>query len=176
MLIQNHSSNWKSNFESIKEVLMEANMNVTITVEHIGSTAVPGLAAKSIIDMDLIYESEDDFFEIKQNLQSLGYYHNGDQGIEGREVFKRFREDHFTLDSIDHHLYVCHASSQELKRHLLFRDYLRSNEQAVKEYTKLKNSIAEKANQDKKTYAAIKEIDAKDFINDCIQKQLENGK
>lgn len=171
MLIQKHNTNWKTNFESIKEVLMEANQNVVIKVEHIGSTAVSGLSAKPIIDIDLIYASEDDFFEIKQNLESLGYYHNGNQGIEGREVFKRFREGHFTLDSINHHLYVCHESSMELKRHLLFRDKLREDKKLAKEYEELKMTLALEANQDRKRYAELKEAEAKAFFERILKKE-----
>ena len=60
-------------------------------IEHVGSTSVPNLDAKDIIDMDILYEHESEFEKIKAGLLKIGYYHNGNQGIEQREVFKRNR-------------------------------------------------------------------------------------
>ena len=81
---------------------------------------------------------------------------------------------HPVLDVITHHLYVCPAESAELKRHLLFRDYLREHGWAREEYRKLKKSIAERANQDRKMYADIKEEEAKAFVLRVV-KLAESG-
>lgn len=119
-----------------------------------------------------------DFEKIKIKLEEFGYYHNGNQGIEGREVFKRKNDvNDKVLDSIKHHLYVCHHESRELNHHLLFRDYLRSNQKARIQYAKLKYDLAVQASQDKNIYALLKEQNANDFIAECIKKQeIKNGK
>jgi GrpB-like predicted nucleotidyltransferase (UPF0157 family) len=178
VLIQAYQSKWKDDFEAIKNVLIKANEGMKLQIEYIGSTAIPGMPAKSIIDIDLIYFSIRDFTSALETLETIGYYHNGDQGIEGREVFKRNEgENHPLLDTIKHHLYVCHHQSRELKRHLLFRDYLRNNKDARAKYAKLKHVLAKKAFQDKNIYALLKEQNANDFIDECIKKQeIENGK
>lgn len=172
MLIQEYNPNWKNDFEAIHKVLHETLSNHIIAIEHIGSTSVSHLAAKPIIDIDIIYDRNTDFEAIKTHLESLGYLHNGNQGIENREVFKRSKiVKNEVLDKITHHLYVCPNDSKELQKHILFRDYLRSDESARIQYQKLKYEIAEATNQDKKKYADLKEIRARTFVNDILEKQ-----
>ncbi|NUO01421.1 MAG: GrpB family protein [Saprospiraceae bacterium] len=178
MLIQKYQEHWENDFDKIKEVLSEHIFQNGIQIEHIGSTSIKNLSAKPIIDIDIAYNNPGLFEEIKTGLEKLGYYHNGNQGIEGREVFKREKKKdiHLVLDSISHHLYVCHITCEELHRHLNFRNYLRNHEKARKEYEKLKYEIAEKANQDKKEYAKLKEIMAKDFVASILNKSKEKNK
>ncbi len=174
MLIQEYNKNWVDNFEKIKQKL-ETVLPTKTKIEHIGSTSVPNLAAKNIIDIDIIYfdNSVNEFKEIKEGLARLGYFQNGNQGIKDREVFKRVKklnqsEDEI-LDKINHHLYVCPSESEELERHLLFRDYLRQNVDARTHYQSIKYDLAKKAQQDKKIYAQIKEKEATNFINSIIE-------
>ncbi len=165
MLIEEYTPNWNKKFLNIKYVLVETLDSKSVKIEHIGSTSVPGLIAKPIIDIDLVYDSNGDFTSLEENLELIGYYHNGDQGVEGREVFKRTKnQDHPILDVVKHHLYVCHADSEELKRHILFRDKLRNDNEMIKEYASLKLHLAEKAKQDGKVYAQLKETEAKAFF------------
>lgn len=172
MLIQKYQPSWVVDFSVIKNVIEENLLGLDITIEHIGSTSVKDLAAKAIIDIDVIYNEKETFEAIKTELEKLGYYHNGNQDIEGREVFKRkkLKTKHSILDSIQHHLYVCQADSEELQRHLAFRNFLRTNEKERKEYEYLKYEIALKTNQDKKEYAKLKEDMAKEFIESILQK------
>jgi GrpB-like predicted nucleotidyltransferase (UPF0157 family) len=172
MLIQPYQASWAKDFAQIEIVLLETLAPLVVMVHHVGSTAVPDLPAKSIIDIDLAYPAETAFSDIKKGLESIGYYHNGNQGIEDREVFKRQSSttQHPILDVVTHHLYVCPVHSEELKRHLLFRDYLRENTEACEQYAQLKQMIATEANQDKKLYAQLKEIQAKEFIATILQK------
>lgn len=175
MLIQEYNSQWPADFQRIKTILSDALTGIPVTIEHVGSTAVPGLAAKPIIDIDVVLADRNDFESIKERLAQIGYYHNGDQGIADREVFKRTGELtlHNVLDRIVHHLYVCPTESEELKRHLLFRNYLRSNELARNEYQQLKQQLAEEANHDRKCYAQLKEEKAKVFIEIILAKANE---
>ena len=171
-LIQKYTSKWIEQFQVIKQEIEQVLTEINIKIEHIGSTSVPGLDAKAIIDIDVAYPPDADFEEIKLRLATIGYYHNGDQGIVNREAFKRrgLPPKNKVLDTIVHHLYVCPGYSEELHRHLLFRDYLRMNDVARMEYQELKYQLAKEADQDKKIYAQIKEIKAKDFINSMIEK------
>ncbi len=169
MLIVHHKPIWKKHFNEIKTAIIGALAIPDLTIEHVGSTAVMGLAAKPIIDLDIVYSKPGQLGVIIKNLQSLGYIHVGDQGIVGREVFKRnSNQNHEVLDTIGHHLYACHSEGIELKRHLAFRDYLRKNSDARIQYEQLKLAIAQEANQDKKRYAALKEEKAKSFIESIL--------
>lgn len=170
MLIQKYNPLWIQYFYELKIEFKNALRELDFQIEHVGSTSVIGLAAKPIIDIDIVYWEEEDFEKIKNRLSIIGYYHNGNQGIQHREVFKRqdIIEKHPILDKHIHHLYVCVGSSKELKRHLLFRDFLRNNDWAKKEYENLKIELAKEANQDRKKYAALKEIRAKEWIKSII--------
>lgn len=172
MLIQEYQEKWVEDFKAIESVITNALIGLNISIEHVGSTAVPKLAAKPIIDVDIVYGKDVSFETIKSGLEKIRYHHNGNQGIINREVFKRknWWSKHQILDTIPHHLYVCPVDSEELQRHIRFRNYLIANETARAEYQQLKYEIAAAANQDKKKYAALKEVKARTFINDILAK------
>ena len=107
-------------------------------IEHVGSTAVPGLSAKPIIDLDVVIRDSSAFHAAAAALEAIGYQHEGDLGIAGREAFRYDGKDHLQK----HHLYVCAQDSAELKRHLAFRDYLRTHPEAVREYSRVKEEGA----------------------------------
>jgi GrpB-like predicted nucleotidyltransferase (UPF0157 family) len=118
---------------------------VAIAIEHVGSTAVSGLAAKPILDIDVVLRSVTDVGEAIRCLAEFGYQHDGDQGVTGREAF----ESPGGLPS--HHLYVVVQCSEPLRNHIRFRDYLRS-QSAAKEYEHLKRSLAEQFRDDCEGY------------------------
>ena len=174
MLIEKYTSKWMEDFASIKREMEKGLHGLNHTMEHIGSTSVPNLDSKPIIDIDIIFDNQEDFEKIKGALLKMGYYHNGNQGIKDRDVFKR--NDGWTneiLDNIKHHLYVCPADSKALERHILSRNFLRNNDWARLKYQQMKYELAEKANQDKKIYAELKELNVNDFIDSMIGKMRE---
>lgn len=173
MLLYQYNSEWVTNFELIKQKL-ELILPSIHLIEHVGSTAVEHLDAKPIIDIDIVYQSRDHFNQIKIALEQVGYYHNGNQGIENRDVFKRNSKIICPiLDTIKHHLYVCLAGSKALERHILTRNYLRKHEWARIQYQQMKYDIAVMANQNKKTYAALKELYVNDFIDSIIEREKQ---
>lgn len=89
MLIQEYQEKWVEDFKAIESVITDALIGLNISIEHVGSTAVPKLAAKPIIDIDIVYGNTVPFETIKKGLERIGYFHNGNQGIINREVFKR---------------------------------------------------------------------------------------
>ncbi len=172
MLLIKYSPKWIQDFKNIELVLNGALNTLSVKIEHVGSTAVPNLDAKPIIDIDIIFNTEMQFAKIKRQLEALGYYHNGNQGITDRDVFKRADKSfHAVLDTIQHHLYVCPWHSVALQRHLLTRNYLRNNPKALHQYQQMKYDIAVQANQDKKQYAALKELTMNAFIDQIIMEQ-----
>ena len=105
-------------------------------------------------------------------LEKIGYYHNGNQGIQDREVFKRNGKlTNEILDTVKHHLYVCPIDSKALERHILSRNFLRKNDWARIKYQQMKYELSEKANQDRKVYAALKELNVNDFIDSIIEEE-----
>lgn len=172
MILEKYTSNWIKNFLDIKREIQIAIDGIEYSIEHVGSTAVSHLDSKPIIDIDIIYPNPTDFEKITVALENLGYYHNGNQGIPNREAFKRNGKcTNEILDTIKHHLYVCPIGSKALERHILFRNFLRKNEWARLKYQQMKYDLAEKANQDRKIYAALKELHVNDFIDEIIAEE-----
>ena len=172
MLLKKYTSDWIENFIEIKNKIDKSLTGLKYRIEHVGSTSVPGLDSKNIIDLDIIYENEAEFEKIKAGLIEIGYYHNGNQGIEQREVFKRIGKTYDPiLDKITHHLYVCPLESKALERHILSRDFLRKNDWARWAYQEMKYDLAEKAGQNKKRYAELKELNMNEFIDSIIEKE-----
>jgi GrpB-like predicted nucleotidyltransferase (UPF0157 family) len=130
---------WKIEFHKIRQMLEASIGDLIIAVEHVGSTAVEGLAAKPILDIDVVMESYAVFPAIRERLAAIGFVHEGDLGLAGREAFKRTFVDEF----MPYHLYVCPKDSRELHRHIAFRDYLRCHPGDVKAYGDLKSQLAE---------------------------------
>ena len=152
---------WPEEFEKIKAFLWPYVKDVALDIVHVGGTAVPGLSAKPIIDIDIIINSYDDFPQIAERLGNLGYEHIGDLGIKSREVFKRLESGDF----MKYHLYVCPKDSPELRRHIALRDYLRRNDSAREEYTKLKQSLAKKFRNNIDAYIEAKHEFIMNIIN-----------
>ena len=132
-----YDEKWKQDFIDIKREIEDALGDTAIKVEHVGSTSVEGLAAKPIIDIDVVVANAD-VQKAVDKLAAIGYIHEGNLGIEGREAFKYEGKEHLRT----HHLYICPEDSKELKRHLAFRDYLRSHKEATTEYSNIKLEAA----------------------------------
>lgn len=129
---------WPGEFEKIQAYLQPVLADGVSAIEHVGSTSVPGLAAKPIIDLDLVISSMQTFESVLATLKTLGYQYDGNKGIPGREAFS-----YQALPGLmQHHLYVCPQDSPELKRHLKFRDYLRNHSEACIAYGNLKKQAA----------------------------------
>lgn len=146
-----YDSTWPKAFEDICCSLGEKILSQAIAVEHVGSTSVPGLAAKPIIDLDLVIPLGQ--FEVfKAYLQELGYLHEGDKGILGREAFRYISKPGL----MKHHLYVCEENSLELYKHITFRNWLRNHPDDREAYASVKVEMAEKFRNDRDAYQNAK--------------------
>ena len=158
--IEDYNPKWAHAFNELKKAYLE-HIREDLVIEHVGSTSIPGLAAKPIIDIDIIVKSKKEIKGLIEALENLGYIHEGNMGIEGREVFQRAINDVPLLKEhhskwFPHHLYVCIEGSLALKNHLLLKNYLMANEDAVKEYGDLKKALAHKYPHDMDSYIAEK--------------------
>ncbi|MBR5659132.1 MAG: GrpB family protein [Lachnospiraceae bacterium] len=138
VIVEKYDAAWAQDFRQIEQELKEVLGDLALRIEHVGSTSVKGLSAKPIIDIDIVIPDYSRFDAVVAALGKIGYIHEGDLGIPGREAFKYSGKEHLRR----HHLYVCTETSKELKRHLAFRDYLRSHPEAVREYIRVKEEGA----------------------------------
>jgi GrpB-like predicted nucleotidyltransferase (UPF0157 family) len=122
--ISNYNLDWPVRFEQIASYL-KTYLPDNCKIHHVGSTSVPGMPAKDIIDIDIEYVAGTKEI-IFRNLENAGYKHLGDLGIHGRDAFK-VNCDTLAAKLPDHHLYACESGAYELIKHLAYRDYLRSN-------------------------------------------------
>ncbi|MEK8132946.1 GrpB family protein [Paenibacillus filicis] len=155
-----YDSDWVRLFEQLRDFVHPVLSDIAIKIEHVGSTSVPGLAAKPIVDMDVIVSSQPDVQLAIQRLAELGYVHEGDLGATGREAFMP------PLNVPWHHLYVCTVNNAEYKRHILFRDYLRSHAEDAKQYGDLKLELAKRFQNDRKAYTRAKS----EFVNEILKR------
>ena len=139
VIVMPYEEAWESAFEEIKNEIEAEIGDLIFGIEHIGSTSVKGLSAKPCIDIDVIIKDYSVFDEIVSKLGAIGYIHEGNLGIIDREAFKYNDKPHLMM----HHLYVCPQYSKELHRHITFRNFLRSNPEAVKKYSAVKEKAAE---------------------------------
>jgi GrpB-like predicted nucleotidyltransferase (UPF0157 family) len=146
--IEDYDPGWAQQFESLRSRIALTLGPLVAAIEHVGSTAVPGLAAKPIIDLDVLLRSDADLPLVIGKLELLGYQHQGDLGIPGREAFQS------PPDEFPHHLYVCLPESLEFRRHLAFRNHLRDHPDDADAYSRLKRDLAATlANRDAYTQA-----------------------
>jgi GrpB-like predicted nucleotidyltransferase (UPF0157 family) len=149
LVICEYDQTWTDQFAKLAARLNPVMGALVSRIEHIGSTAVPGLAAKPIIDLDVVLFSAADLPEAIGRLSRIGYVHEGDLGITGREAFICPPEE------ARHHLYVLSTEAEELRRHVAFRDALRADPVLREDYAALKRSLA-KHSRDRVSYTAGK--------------------
>jgi GrpB-like predicted nucleotidyltransferase (UPF0157 family) len=150
ILVVEYDRAWPVAFAALRAPIEEALRGVALVIEHVGSTAVPGLAAKPIIDIDAVVPSPAEIPMAIDRLASMGYVHSGNLGIEGREAF----ESPAALPA--HHLYLCVKGGSALANHLAVRDYLRRDPATAAEYGRLKMRLAEQFPHDIESYMAAK--------------------
>lgn len=148
--VVDYSPRWPLQFESVAIVLRQAVSGVPgAEVEHVGSTAVPGLPAKPILDIDVIVDASQVWLAVKA-LEAVGYRHRGDLGLEGREAF-------FAPDDTPHrNVYVCRRGGLQVRNHLAVRDMLRARPGLAIEYGRVKRRLAERAELTIDDYIAAK--------------------
>lgn len=162
-----YSETWPNAFAQLEMVYMNTIGIAQLEIEHVGSTSVPGLAAKAIIDIDIVWNSEYEKQQIHKGLLLLGYVNKGEMGIEGREVYKIESCSNKTITDIPHHLYVCHKESYALKNHLTLRNHLRKHTEKAKAYATLKKEIALKYPNDMDAYVQYKTPFIIDILKEC---------
>ena len=158
-----YDAEWRSAFEAIKFEIEDALRDLILCIEHVGSTSVKGMSAKPCIDIDVVIRDYSVFDAVVKRLETIGYIHEGDLGIKGREAFKYADKPHL----MTHHLYVCPKDSDELRRHTVFREHLRQNPEAVERYSRVKEKAAELYPCDTDKYIEYKSPCIEELYREC---------
>jgi len=155
MIVVPYDPAWPAAFERERERLRAALESLALRIDHHGSTAVPGLAAKPVIDIQISVARLDPFDACARALARLGYVHVPHADDAVCPFFHRPAEWPHT-----HHVHLVQAGGEEERRTLAFRDYLREHGGAAREYERLKRHIAREFTGDdcasREAYAAAK--------------------
>lgn len=152
IVVCDYDPEWPRWFEDIAARVWPVVQDVALRIDHVGSTAVAGLAAKPIIDLDIVVASEARVASTIERLRTLGYRWQGDLGVEGRQAFAAPTD--FALP--EHHLYLVVENNKAHLDHWLLRDLLRLDPESRERYGALKRRTMEGANGNMDVYVAAK--------------------
>ncbi len=157
-----YERSWPGLFAKERSSLIELLPGAIDAIHHIGSTSVPGLAAKPIIDILIEVRSLDDIDAQSPAMATLGYLAKGEYGLPRRRYFTKGHPTH------SHHVHAFVTGDSNVERHLALRDYLRAHADVAADYARLKMTVAKRCNDDIDAYCAGKH----DFVNRAEQAAL----
>lgn len=163
--IVDYDAEWGTLFELEQRLILSALPAGSFELHHVGSTAVPGLASKPIIDLILAVPQLSSAAELIPQLESLGYLYQPDSGEHDRLYLRKGSPR-------SHHLHIVEQGSESLVRHLAFRDYLRTHPEKAQEYGELKKRLATELGDDREAYTNAKS----EFIFSCVEQALSARK
>ena len=160
VLMEPHNPDWVGQFTLEAARILSALGNTAADVHHIGSTAIPGIYAKPVLDLLVVVRSVTALNAKQPQMEALGYEARGEYGIPGRRFYRRGNAD----GDRTHQIHAFEAGSPQIARHLAFRDYMIAHPDAAKAYSDLKRELAAKHPNDIEAYmdgkdAFIQEID-----------------
>lgn len=161
-----YNPDWKDEYLKESEKIANFMKGEIVEIYHIGSTAIPGIFAKPVIDILVEVKDISNVDKYNSNMEELGYISAGEAGIEGRRFFFK------GLYTRTHHVHIFQTGSPEIKRHINFRDYMIAYPEEAKRYEELKKEVAIKFRYDSKGYCAGKDA----FIKDIDRKAEEWSK
>ena len=157
-----HSSLWSDAFAVEAAHVAAALGGNVIAIYHVGSTAIPGIYAKPIIDLLVEVKNITNVDRRSSAMESLGYCVKGEYGIPGRRYFSKDKSEGIRT----HHVHAFEVGSTQIERHLAFRDYLIAHPEDAQRYSDLKRRLAQEHPHDIEAY-----MDGKDaFIKDVDHK------
>jgi GrpB-like predicted nucleotidyltransferase (UPF0157 family) len=146
-IVVTYDPRWPGLFRELRDRVDTALAGVAHVTGHAGSTAVPGLDAKPVIDLDVVVPGDATAGPAIGALAAAGWRHQGDLGIPGREAFAP------PADAVYHHLYVVVAGSQPHRDHVDLRDFLRAHPGQAARYGDLKRRLAGLLTADRPAYS-----------------------
>ncbi len=153
-----HDPRWRDAFEAEAKRIVAALGENVVDIYHIGSTAIPNIYAKPIIDLLVEVKNITEVDGQSSAMELLGYEIMGEYGIPGRRYFRKDNQEGIR----SHHVHVFEDGSVEVERHLAFRDYMIAHPGDAQRYSELKRTLAEEYPQSMDGY-----IDGKDsFIKE----------
>lgn len=146
-----HDPQWADAYQTEVQKLAELFAPDLAKFHHIGSTAIPGILAKPVIDIMVVVAELTDIQDRITAMEALGYEHRGEAGIPGRQFF---RKD--TAGVRSHHVHIFEAGHPNIAIQLNFRDYLRAHPAEAQAYSQLKQELAARFRESPPEYTEAK--------------------
>ena len=166
-----YSPEWENSFNRELALIKELFGKNEVGIYHIGSTSVPGLSAKPIIDVLIEVETLRMMDLVTQDMERAGYEAKGENGIAGRRFFQKSKNG-VRL----YHVHAFKKGNPEIERHLVFRDYLRTHPEKAAKYAKVKQQAAARNPYDIETYMIEKEPIIKELEQEALRWRLNTKK
>ena len=160
VVIADYNPDWPDYFEEERVPLAIAFGPYALDIQHVGSTSVPGLGAKPVIDIAVATEDYPLPDEVIDRVVALGFEHMGEYEIPRRHYFRRGSNGRYAV-----HVHALERTGDEYIWHLLFRDYLRAHPERASAYEQLKRHLAEVVGEDRHVYTDMKT----DFILETLR-------
>lgn len=165
-----YQTQWEELFQKEAQALSDVLGDELTTLHHIGSTAIPGIFAKPIIDMLPVVKKIEAIDQLTPSLEALGYEAYGEFGMLGRRFFVKLKNGKRIF-----HVHIFQEGHPDIERHVRFRDYLRSHESEAQAYSELKKELVKKSPDDIEKYCwgkedFVKAIEIKSFLWRTLEK------
>ncbi len=162
VVVVDYDPAWPNQFRSLRGRIAGVLRLMASAIEHVGSTSVPGLPSKPIIDIDVLLAPDVQLSEANARLARIGYVHQGDLSMPGREAYLT------PPGSIPHRLYVCPPQSRSFRNHVALRNYLRYHPVLAREYGDLKRSLVLRFPDDRAAY----EIGKSELVDEITRRAV----
>jgi len=158
--VASYNPNWKNMYKEESEKIKNILNDIIIDIHHIGSTAIPGIIAKPVIDILVEVKDIEGVDQYNHKMEELGYEAMGEYGIPKRRFFRKGGNNR------THHIHIFQTGNEEIERHINFKEYLIAHPDKAWEYSKLKEELVNKYTYGVENYTNgksdfIKEIDRK---------------
>jgi len=158
--IVSYNPNWKEIYKEESKKIKNVLSDIIVDIHHIGSTAIPGIKAKPVIDILVEVKDIEAVDRYNNKMEELGYEVMGEYGIPKRRFFRKGGNNR------THHIHIFQVGNEEIERHINFKEYLIAHPDKAREYSKLKEKLTNKYTYDVENYTNgksdfIKEIDRK---------------
>ena len=164
VILAEYDPSWPVRFSEEAERIRQVMGDKLVGVEHVGSTSIPGLAAKPVIDILVGVTTLDAGAAAVPALEALGYEYRGENGIPGRLYFRKGSVQYRRT----HHLHLVEPAHEQWLPMIAFRDYLRSHPDTARQYEALKRDLADQFHDNRKAYTDGKA----DFVQAILEKAM----
>ena len=169
VLIEDYNPRWPEMYAQEKARILDAIGEYLIDIQHVGSTSIPGLSAKPIIDIMAVIRNVSLVEQCIKPLEALDYFYGGELGIPGRHYFRKPID--ISQAKRAFHLHMVEKGHEQWAMHQLFREYLLLHPESLREYDALKRELAAKHGSDRTAYTNAKAP----FIESIIRAAVIEG-